>query len=252
MGYLPVVFALGLAMLARERIHPGRLFERVAGWHTRAIALTVTQAAIAVLATFAWDQWLRGLAPWRLGGHGLVADALMGYLALTFVYYWWHRARHEIPLLWRWLHQIHHSACSIEVLTSFYKHPIELLVNGMLTSAILYLVLGLDTASASLAVLLAGLAELFYHWNVGTPRWVGYFIQRPESHCIHHLRGFHRHNYSDLPLWDILFGTFHNPRTQPTPCGFGPDAERKLPAMLVGRLVPEDRESARRWRLGGG
>jgi sterol desaturase/sphingolipid hydroxylase (fatty acid hydroxylase superfamily) len=233
-------------MLAVECTHPGRSFERVAGWHARAIALTAVQAAVAVLATYAWDQSFRGLVPWHLGGHGLVPDGLIGYFALTFVYYWWHRARHEIPLLWQWLHQIHHSACSIEVLTSFYKHPAELLVNGILTSAILYLALGLDPASASVAVLLAGAAELFYHWNVRTPRWVGYFIQRPESHCIHHLRGFHRCNYSDLPLWDLLFGTFNNPHTQPTPCGFGPDAERKLSAMLAGRLVPEDRETPRR------
>ena len=84
------------------------------------------------------------------------------------------------------------------------------------------------------------LAELFYHWNIRTPRWLGYLVQRPESHCIHHLRGFHRCNYSDLPLWDILFGTFANPRAQPIPCGFGPKAERRIADMLAGKLVPED------------
>ena len=240
MGYLPVVLAVGLVMLAVERTFPGRRFDRVAGWHARAIGLTAAQAAVSLLATAAWDSWLRGVAPWSLGGHGVIADGLIGYVALTFVYYWWHRARHEIPMLWQRLHQIHHSACSIEVLTSFYKHPIELLVNGILTSAILYLGLGLDAASAGVAVLLAGIAELFYHWNIRTPRWIGFFIQRPESHCIHHLRGFHHNNYSDLPIWDILFGTFHNPRTQPTPCGFGPDGERRFTAMLRGELVPED------------
>lgn len=245
MGYLPVVLAFGLVMLAVERTHPGRRFERVAGWPGRAVALTAAQAAVAILATLMWDRWFADLAPWHLGGHGFVPDALLGYLVLTFVYYWWHRARHEIPLLWQWLHQIHHSACSIEVLTSFYKHPVELLLNGVLTSAILQLALGLDPGSASLAVLLAGVAELFYHWNVRTPRWIGYFIQRPESHCIHHLRGFHRSNYSDLPLWDMLFGTFDNPRGQPTPCGFGPAAERRFGAMLVGTLVPEDAAPSR-------
>ncbi len=245
MGYLPVVLAFGLIMLAVERMHPGRQFERVAGWRGRAIALTATQATVAILATFAWDRWFAGVAPWHIGGHGLVLDGLLGYLVLTFVYYWWHRARHEIPWLWQWLHQIHHSACSIEVLTSFYKHPVELLVNGVLTSAILTLALGLDAASSSLAVLLAGVAELFYHWNVRTPHWLGYLIQRPESHCIHHLRGFHRRNYSDLPLWDILFGTFANPRTQPTPCGFGPEAECRIADMLVGTIVPEDAAPSR-------
>ena len=112
-------------------------------------------------------------------------------------------------------------------------------MNGILTSAILYLVVGLDAASASLAVLFAGIAELFYHWNVRTPRWLGYFIQRPESHCIHHLRGWHRNNYSDLPLWDILFGTFENPGTQPIPCGFGPVPEQQLASMVLGKNVAD-------------
>ena len=45
--------------------------------------------------------------------------ALLGYLTITFVYYWWHRARHEHPWLWRYLHQIHHSPARLEIVTSF-------------------------------------------------------------------------------------------------------------------------------------
>jgi sterol desaturase/sphingolipid hydroxylase (fatty acid hydroxylase superfamily) len=235
MNYAFAVLALGLVMLAIERICPGRSFEEVDGWHARAVAINLVQAAVAYLATVTLDRWLPGLSVWKLGGHGLVVDALLGYFVITFVYYWWHRARHEIPALWRYLHQVHHSACSLEVLTSFYKHPVKILVNAVLSSAILYALLGLDAASAGFALLIAGAAELFYHWNVKTPHWLGYVIQRPESHCIHHLRGWHRGNYSDLPLWDMLFGTFENPRGQPTPCGFGPVAERQLVALPVGR-----------------
>ncbi|MBK9657441.1 MAG: sterol desaturase family protein [Rhodanobacteraceae bacterium] len=47
-------------------------------------------------------------------------------------------ARHQIPLLWRYLHRVHHSPARIEVLTSFYKHPLEILLNGVLMSSILY------------------------------------------------------------------------------------------------------------------
>jgi sterol desaturase/sphingolipid hydroxylase (fatty acid hydroxylase superfamily) len=246
MGYLLAVLLLGLGMLAVERRHPGRSFERVDGWHGRALLPTAIQAAVGILSTLAWDRWFFNVSPWRWGGHGIVLDGVLGYFVITFIYYWWHRARHEIPVLWQWLHQVHHSACSIEVLTSFYKHPVELLINGVLTSAILYLVLGLDAASASVSILLAGIAELFYHWNIRTPHWLGYLIQRPESHCIHHLRGWHRSNYSDLPLWDILFGTFENPRTQPVPCGFGADAEKRFFTMLIGRSVADDTVPGRR------
>ena len=71
-----------------------------------------------------------------------------------------------------------------------------------------------------------------------TPHWLGYLIQRPESHCVHHQRGRHRNNYSDLPLWDMLFGTFENPRAQPGPCGFAQEAEQQLGPMLVGHGMP--------------
>ena len=232
-----VVLAFGLAMLGVERASPGRSFERVAGWYPRAVLLSVVQAAVAYVATATWDLRFPQFALWHAGGFGLLPDALLGYFVLTFVYYWWHRARHEVPILWQLLHQVHHSPCSIEVMTSFYKHPVETLLNGMLSSTILYLLLGLDAPSATMAVLLSGVAELFYHWNVKTPHWLGYVFQRPESHCVHHQRGRHRNNFSDLPLWDILFGTFENPRTPPPACGFGPVGERQLAPMLMGRKV---------------
>ena len=62
---------------------------------------------------------------------------------VTFIYYWWHRSRHEATFLWRWFHQFHHSPQRIEIITSFYKHPLELIANGILSSAILYGLVGL-------------------------------------------------------------------------------------------------------------
>jgi sterol desaturase/sphingolipid hydroxylase (fatty acid hydroxylase superfamily) len=230
-----VTLAFGLVMLLVERLMPGKPLERVAGWYPRAILLNTVQAVVAYVSTATWDRWFPDLALWHAGGFGFLPDAIIGYVAITFIYYWWHRARHENPFLWRWLHQIHHSASRIEVLTSFYKHPIEIFINGILSPAILYLLLGLNAESAGLAFMMTGIAELFYHWNVRTPHWLGYLLQRPESHCIHHQRGRHRNNYSDLPLWDMLFGTFENPREQPGACGFGPEIERRLGTMLLGR-----------------
>jgi sterol desaturase/sphingolipid hydroxylase (fatty acid hydroxylase superfamily) len=175
--------------------------------------------------------------PWSADRLGLVGGALVGYLAITFVYYWWHRWRHEVPFLWRWLHQLHHSPQRIEVITSFYKHPVEIAVNGLLSSAILYLGVGLGAEAAALAVFLTGAAELFYHWNVRTPRWIGFVIQRPESHCVHHQAGLHTFNFADLPLWDWMFGTLRNPRAWDARCGFEPDREGRLADMLRGRDV---------------
>ena len=61
---------------------------------------------------------------------------------------------------------------------------------------------------------------LFVHWNVWTPKWVGYFIQRPEEHILHQQRGVHASNYSDWPLWDKVFGSYRRPVESPMQVGF--------------------------------
>jgi sterol desaturase/sphingolipid hydroxylase (fatty acid hydroxylase superfamily) len=221
-----IVLAVAIGMMVVERIAGGRNWPRVRGWWWRAILLNGFQVGAVWLAGSVWN------------GLGTVGGTLLGYFVITFIYYWWHRWRHESTFLWRWIHQVHHSPQRIEVITSFYKHPLEILVNSVLSSAILYLVVGLSPKAASLAVLLTGLAELVYHWNVRTPHWLGYIFQRPESHCVHHQEGLHSFNYADLPLWDMLFGTFRNPKEWQSRCGFGP-LEHRLPEMLIGVDINE-------------
>ncbi len=72
-----------------------------------------------------------------------------------------------------------------------------------------------------------------------SPRWLGYFIQRPESHSRHHARGVHANNYSDLPIFDLLFGTFDNPREFAAETGFYDGASARVVEMLCGRDVAE-------------
>jgi sterol desaturase/sphingolipid hydroxylase (fatty acid hydroxylase superfamily) len=182
--------------------------------------------------------------PWSADGLGVVGGAVLGYLVITFIYYWWHRWRHEVAFLWRWIHQVHHSPQRIEIITSFYKHPLEIAVNGVLSSAIVYLLVGIGPEAAGLAVLATGLAEFFYHWNVSTPYWLGFIIQRPESHCIHHQTDLHSYNYGDLPLWDWLFGTLRNPRNWDAQCGFGQE-ENRLAQMLLGHDISSPKPEAK-------
>ena len=175
--------------------------------------------------------------PWTTDALGVNGGAVVGYLTITFFFYWWHRWRHESDFLWRWFHQVHHSPQRIEVITSFYKHPFEIIADSALSGAVLYFVVGVGPQAAAGAVLLSGLAELVYHWNVRTPYWLGFLFQRPESHCVHHEKGLHSFNYSDLPLWDMLFGTFRNPRAWNAQCGFEPALESRFGEMLLGQDV---------------
>ncbi|MBX3475083.1 MAG: sterol desaturase family protein [Planctomycetes bacterium] len=228
-----VIVAVGLVMMGIEALRPARPMPRVRGFWPRAIALNLAQAAVVILAGFTWDRWAQGQSLAGLGRWPAVPAVACGYLASVFVYYWWHRARHEVPLLWRACHQVHHSVSRMGVIAAFYKHPLEFLCNSLLSTLIAYPLLGLTSAQAGWVTALCGIAEFFYHWNVRTPRWLGWIIQRPEMHRIHHRRGHHRHNFADLPLIDLCFGTFFNPRRAEVPCGFAGNREQRLAAMLV-------------------
>jgi sterol desaturase/sphingolipid hydroxylase (fatty acid hydroxylase superfamily) len=161
----------------------------------------------------------------------------IGYVIITFIYYWWHRFRHNSRFFWRVCHQLHHSPQRMEVLMSFYKHPVEITINGLLSSSIMYLLLGCSPEAAGLITLTTGVAEYFYHWDIKTPYWLGPFFQRPESHRVHHQRAHHTNNYSDIPLWDMLFGTYQNPKHPITECGFDPSREDRFDDMLAFRDV---------------
>lgn len=227
-----LVFSAALLMIIVERVAPGRNWPKVPGWWPRAIAFNALQAGSVYVAGITYDRWLGGHRLWVIDS--IPIGVAIGYVVHTFVYYWWHRARHDVPLLWRWVHQIHHSPQRIEVVTSFYKHPIEIGLNGLLSSVVLYTLVGLSPVAAAYTMLANGLAELFYHWNVRTPRWMGYVFQRPESHCVHHQEGLHSRNFADLPIFDLLFGTFDNPRQWDARCGFGDAAEHRVGDMLRG------------------
>jgi sterol desaturase/sphingolipid hydroxylase (fatty acid hydroxylase superfamily) len=232
-----VVIGMAMAMILVEYKRPGRRWPWVSGWWRRAALLNTAQLAVVFIFGVAWERWMMAHRLFSADSLGVTGGALVGYLAITFVYYWWHRWRHESAFLWRWLHQIHHSPQRIEIITSFYKHPFELFANAVLSSFILYALVGLSPLAATNTVLLCGIAELFYHWNVKTPHWLGYIIQRPESHCVHHQEHLHWYNFADLPLWDMFFGTFYNPREWQLRCGLGEKNEMRLAEMLKGRDV---------------
>jgi len=224
------------AMFLVEKWWPANDLPKVKRWWPRVLLTNIAQAGIVVLLGQSWDLLMdhtADLQPWALRKHvGLTAQVLIGYITITFVYYWWHRLRHNSKFFWRLCHQLHHSPRRMEVLMSFYKHPVEIGINGLLSSVIVYAILGCSIEAAAMVTLATGVAELFYHWNVKTPVWLGPFFQRPESHRVHHQRDHHTHNYADIPLWDMLFGTYKNPKSRVVKCGFDAEKEKRFTEML--------------------
>lgn len=251
MTFSLVVVAVAVKMFLFEQFKSARKWPKVANWWTRAFLLNAIGYSTVYIYGTSLSGWMTTHRLWSAEDLGVVAGAVVGYLVLSFVNYWWHRLRHENRFFWRWFHQIHHSPQRIEVLTTFYKHPFEALANSFVSAPILYLGVGLELEAAAGALLLAGLVEIFYHWNIRTPYWLGFIIQRPESHCIHHQEGLHAYNYADLPLWDMLFGTFRNPRHWDAKCGMGEEAEHQLLRMLGGVDVSPSRPEKRPRRRPG-
>lgn len=234
MQTIAIVLACALVMMVIEAMRPGRSFPKAAHWYARALSLSAFQALCVLTIGSVADSVIQSHRLWEFPIKNSAVAVLVGYLSHSLFFYWWHRLRHASPFLWRWVHQMHHSPQRIETATAFYKHPIESGLSTMLTAVVLFGLVGLAPAEAAQVSLIAGLAELFLHWNVNTPKWAGYFIQRPEAHCIHHEEGLHAYNYSELPVFDWLFGTLRDsPHWQKT-CGLGPVNELRFTDMLVG------------------
>jgi sterol desaturase/sphingolipid hydroxylase (fatty acid hydroxylase superfamily) len=222
-------------MIGVESILPRQKWPLVKTWWLRAILMNSLQVLISFTVGYYVDKYFSHYAFFHLDYANSVQIAI-GYLTITFIYYWWHRLRHT-PLFWNLFHQLHHSPSRLEIITAFYKHPLEIMANGVLSSAILYFLLGLSPALGTIVIAITGCAELFYHWNIKTPYWLGFIFQRPESHCVHHQRGKHYYNFSDLPIWDILFGTFYNPKASQFECGFSDNKELHLKNIFLFKNV---------------
>lgn len=239
LGLIIIVSGLGFLM-ALERLFPDRPLVYVPGWWKRVLLINCFQLIVVVMGTYTWETWLPDAYLFRLRDFvSPMTGGFIAYIIHTWIFYWFHRARHNVYCLWLWFHQLHHSAQRIEAITSFYKAPQEILVDSIIMTILLYPLLGLSRESSVWLSGLAAFGEYVYHMNIKTPQWVGYFFQRPEAHRVHHLRNKRDHckNYGDLPLWDILGGTFENPQKMDQATGFAPETESRALEMICGRDV---------------
>ncbi|HPT56241.1 MAG TPA: sterol desaturase family protein [Casimicrobium sp.] len=224
---------VGAASAVLERARPGTCLPEVHGWMKRASWFAVVEAATVVTLFLGWLAWVDVEPLFDLSETIVAVQVALNWLLSTFVFYWWHRVRHSSDALWRWTHQLHHSPRRIETITAFYKHPFEVAADTLLNLVLSFVVLGVSTEAFLLHVSCVACSQFFVHMNVATPRWIGFFLSRPEMHRIHHELGAHKNNYADLPLWDMLFGTYENPYARPVECGFAAGREARVLDMLL-------------------
>lgn len=248
LGYLTLALIPGF--IALDLVHRQRAYETPRHWRLYALAVTAGIFFFTVWIAGLWGTLFEGVSLLDGSGLGALGGAAIGVLVYEFFHYWYHRAAHEWNWLWRAGHQMHHSAESLDAFGAYYQHPFDAAMFTTASSLVFFPLLGLTVEAGVLGALFLTFNAMFQHANIKTPHWLGYVIQRPESHGIHHGRGIHRHNYADLPLWDVVFGTFRNPRSvEGLSAGFYKGASSRIPEMLVGRDVTLPKPARRDFAL---
>lgn len=216
-----------------EAFFPARKLPQVAQWKVRGLLSFALFFYLSTYFPMIWDRYLANFQIFDLTSLGVVPGAFVALFIYEFGVYVWHRAMHKNAGLWRIFHQMHHSAERVDSYGAFFFSPMDMIGFSLLASLCLVVLAGFSAQAATLFILMTTFLSIFQHSNIKTPVWLGYIIQRPESHAIHHAKGIHAHNYSDLPIFDLLFGTFWNPTGYAHETGFYPGASAKLLKMLT-------------------
>jgi sterol desaturase/sphingolipid hydroxylase (fatty acid hydroxylase superfamily) len=203
------------------------LWERVApayrrprqGRHFRNIALGVLGSLVTMAVVTPLSLAAAELGPGWRGELPFWLRFLPDLIALEFFIYWWHRANHELPLLWRF-HRVHHYDEFLDVTSALRFHPGELMASAAVRGAYVLL---LDISAVAILVFdaLVIVSAGFHHANLSLPRradgWLRGALVTPRHHRVHHIprREPTDSNYGTLTtLFDRLFGSFRREETE--------------------------------------
>ena len=151
------------------------------------------------------------LPAWPLEG---LLSFVAAFLLLDLVRYALHRAKHAVPLFWRF-HAPHHSDPDIDFSTALRQHPVDFFVSSGIMWAV---IAAFDVPVAEWATygLTLFTCEALQHGNVRVPAGLERLfrlaaIVGPNMHQVHHSVQFEQSNSNFgalLSIWDRLFGTF--------------------------------------------
>jgi len=227
---IPASFLLFLTI---EAVAPsGRAMPDVRNWRLIGLACFAGTLVVYVGTPLLIVPLLPLMAIANLNGWGNWA-AIPVWVLTTFLGYWAHRTMHYFDLLWRAGHQLHHGVARVDISSAMIFHPVDSIVQGVLTGLIAAGLTNATPHAAAWAGLWGFAVALYQHWNVKTPAWTGWIIQRPEAHMLHHERDVHARNFGDMPIWDRVFGTYAEPVGRDVLLGFETGRAARWLAMLA-------------------
>lgn len=228
-----VILTMYIVLIIWEALFPARKLPKVKFWKLKGLTAFAIYFYLSSYLPLLTDPYLEPYQFFDLSNIGIVGGSIIAILLYEFGIYIWHRAMHKSDLLWRTFHQMHHSAERLDTYGTFYFSILDMIGFTFIGSICFALLIGISPQAITVMLLVTTFFNIFQHSNTKTPRWVGFIIQRPESHTVHHAKGIHEHNYSDLPLFDIIFGTFVNPKEFEHETGFYQGSSSKIWKMLT-------------------
>ena len=139
---LPTIFTVlaAIAFFTLERVRPGRELPNSRGWYGRAVLVNLRADRDHARHQHAVAEAVRrrvGVSPCGAQDAGASKASSAGSSARSSST--GGTACAIMKVFWEIFHQVHHSPARIEAITSFYKHPVEILADSALAAAILYL-----------------------------------------------------------------------------------------------------------------
>lgn len=235
-----VALAIYATLMIWEALFPARELPKIKNWKVRGLLSFAVFFYLSSYLPIIWDGTISKYQIFDLSILGDMWGGIVGVLIYEFGLFFWHYSIHKSHLLWKVFHQMHHSAERIDTYGAFYFSPMDMAGFTLLGSLCLVGVAGFTPGASTITLLTTFFLGIFQHSNIVTPQWLGYIIQRPESHTIHHAKGIHAYNYSDLPIYDIIFGTFNNPKGYSNETGFYTGASKRIKEMLLFKDVTEE------------
>lgn len=151
----------------------------------------------------------------------LISQVIVVLVFTDFMEYWYHRASHTLPILWRF-HRVHHMSEQLDWLSTTRQHPVDEVLLQIATN-LFAAVIGFSFASLTSVVLLIKVHTALVHSNIRF-RFLplSRLVVTPHYHHWHHSAeaAGSRSNYANFfPFWDLLFGTFRLPKHSPSAYG---------------------------------
>lgn len=226
-------FAIYAALMLLEYLFPARKLPAAPFWVLRGFLAFVLYFFISNYLPLLTDGFLSQYRLFDATELPVWAAVLTGLLVYEFGLYCWHRAMHSSKFLWRIFHQMHHSAERLDTAGAFWFSPMDMVGFTLLVSITFNVIIGLPVEAVVIILQITFFLAIFQHMNIKTPRWLGYLVQRPESHHVHHSKGVHYYNFSDLPIFDIIFSTFRNVESYKYETGYYDGGSLKVADMLL-------------------